>query len=212
MYGVAQHAGGRSRMTGVIVAGFVVAIVGYGATRDLFQHEAEPVPPPMIVTMIEPETPDVVLPVPEEIPEVPVEVAPPELVAPPIEVPRDIPPVIFAPPAPIAPPAPVESAPVAAPAGSDRAAPKLRTRDEPPYPSASLRANEEGTTHLEVCVSNAGRVTSASVAGSSGHARLDDSALRWIRNARFTPGSVGGVAQSMCGHDVYYEWRLDRGR
>jgi protein TonB len=198
-------------MTGVAVAGLVVAAVAYGATRDLFQYEAETAPPPMIVTMIEPDTPDVVLPVPEEI-ETPAEVAPPELVAPPIEVPPEIPPVIFAPPAPEAPPAPVEPAPVAAPAGSDRVAPKLRTRDEPPYPSASLRANEQGTTHLEVCVSNAGRVTSASVAGSSGHSRLDDSALRWIRNARFAPGSVGGVPQSMCGHDVYYEWRLDRGR
>lgn len=211
MYGVAQHAGGRSRTTGALLAGLVVAAVGYGATRDLFHYDAEPVPPPMIVTMIEPDAPDVVLPVPEKV-EAPVETAPPELVAPPIEVPPDIPPVIFAPPAPEAPPAPVAPAPVASPAGSDRAAPKLRTRDEPPYPSASLRANEEGTTHLEVCVSNAGRVTSASVASSSGHARLDDSALKWIRNARFEPGSVGGVPQSMCGHDVYYEWRLDRAR
>ncbi len=212
MYGVAQHAGGGSRTTGVIVAGLVVVAVGYGATRDLFKYEPASTPPPMIVTMIEPETPDIPLPVPEEIPEVPVDVAPPELVAPPIEVPPDIPPVIFAPPAPEVPPAPVESVPTAAPAGSNRVAPKLRTRDEPPYPSASLRANEEGTTHLEVCVSNAGRVTSASVAGSSGHARLDESALRWIRDARFTPGQVGGVAQSMCGHDVYYEWKLERGR
>jgi periplasmic protein TonB len=212
MYGAAQHAGGRSRMTGVVVSALVVAGVGYAATRDLFQYEAEVVPPPMIVTMIEPDTPDIPLPVPEEIPEVPVETAPPELVAPPIEVPPDIPPVIFAPPAPEVPPAPVEPAPVAAPTGSGRVAPKLRTRNEPPYPPQSIRANEEGTTHLEVCVSNAGGVTSASVAGSSGHPRLDDSALRWIRNARFSPGQVGGVPQSMCGHDVYYEWKLENAR
>ena len=211
MYGVAQHAGGRSRMTGIILSALVVGAVGYGATRDLFKYEVEAAPPPMIVTMIEPDTPDVVLPVPEKV-EVPVETAPPELVAPPIEVPPDIPPVIFAPPAPEAPPAPVTPAPVTAPAGSDRMAPKLQTRDEPPYPPQSLRANEEGTTHLEVCVSNAGRVTSASVAKSSGHPRLDDSALRWIRNARFAPGKVGGVAQSMCGHDVYYEWKVENVR
>ncbi|HEX5007219.1 MAG TPA: TonB family protein [Hyphomonadaceae bacterium] len=211
MYGVAQHAGARSRMTGMMLSALIVGVVGYGATRQLFHYDTATAPPPMIVTMIEPDTPDVVLPVPEKV-EVPVETPPPQLVAPPIEVPPDIPPVIVAPVAPEAPPAPVAPAPVAAPAGSDRVAPKLRTRDEPPYPSASLRANEEGTTHLEVCVSNAGRVTSASVAGSSGHTRLDDSALKWIRDARFTPGSVGGVAQSMCGHDVYYEWRLDRAR
>jgi len=53
MYGVAQHAGGRSRTTGLVVAGLVVAAVGYGATRDLFKYEAASVPPPMIVTMIE---------------------------------------------------------------------------------------------------------------------------------------------------------------
>ena len=208
MYGVAQHAGGRSRTTGVVISALVVAAVGYGATRDLFQYEAVSAPPAMIVTMIAPDAPNVVLPVPE-IPEVPVETAPPELVAPPIEVPPDMPPVILAPPAPEA-AAPVQSARVTA--GSDRIAPRLRTRDEPPYPSASLRASEEGTTHLEVCVSNAGRVTSASVAGSSGHARLDDSALRWVRNARFSPGAIGGVPQSMCGHDVYYEWKLENVR
>jgi protein TonB len=196
---------------GIAVAALVVAAVGYGATRDLFRYEAAPAPPPMIVTLIEPEAPDVVLPVPE-IPEVPVEVAPPELVAPPIEVPPDIPPVIVAPPAPEVPVVAVAPAPVVAPAGSDRIAPKLRTRDEPPYPAQSLRANEEGTTHLEVCVSNAGRVTSASVANSSGHTRLDESALKWIRNARFSPGQVGGVAQSMCGHDVYYQWKLENVR
>jgi protein TonB len=199
-------------MTGVVIAGLVFAAVAYGATRDLFHYDAAAVPPPMIVTMIEPETPDIPLPVPEEIPEVPVETAPPELVAPPIEVPPDIPPVIFAPPAPEVPPAAVEPAPVSAPTGSDRVAPRLQTRDEPPYPAPSVRANEEGTTHLEVCVSNAGRVTSASVADSSGHARLDDSALRWIRSARFAPGKIGGVAQSMCGHDVYYEWKLENAR
>jgi protein TonB len=203
MYGVAQHAGGRSRTTGIVVSALVFALVGYAATRDLFHYEPATIPPPMEVVLIEPETPDVPLPVPEEIPEVPVEVAPPELVAPPIEVPPDFPPVIFAAPAPE-----VSLTPSLTTAGSDRVAPKLRTRTEPPYPAQSIRASEEGTTHLEVCVSTDGRVTSVSVADSSGHARLDDAAAKWIRNARFAPGSIGGRAQPMCGHDVYYEWKL----
>jgi protein TonB len=80
---------------------------------------------------------------------------------------------------------------------------------KPPYPPQSLRAGEEGTTRLEVCVTAQGRVQSVSVVGNSGFPRLDEAAARWMRNARFKPGSVGGVPQAMCGHDVLYQWRLE---
>jgi periplasmic protein TonB len=90
-----------------------------------------------------------------------------------------------------------------------RTRPSLLTRDPPPYPAAAKRRQAEGDTSLEVCVSAAGRVTSASLAGSSGHSDLDDAALKWIRNGRFTPGELDGVAQSVCGHNVIYEWNLE---
>ena len=140
---------------------------------------------------------------PVEVPEVDVAPAAPELVAPDIPFEIEVPPVIVAP--------VVEAVPIPEPVpavGTDRVAPKLRAGDKPAYPAASIRAHEQGTTHLEVCVNNAGRVTSVTVAKSSGSSRLDDAASKWLRNERFAPGTIGGVAQSMCGHDVFYEWNL----
>ena len=93
-----------------------------------------------------------------------------------------------------------------------RLSPKLRPGDKPPYPTTSVRAQEQGVTGLQVCVDARGRVASASLAASSGHVRLDESALKWVRDARFTPGSVDGVAQAMCGHSVVYEWKLEDAR
>lgn len=93
-----------------------------------------------------------------------------------------------------------------------RLSPKLRPGDKPPYPAPSVRAQEQGVTGLQVCVDARGRVTSASLASTSGHARLDEAALKWVRDARFTPGSVDGVAQAMCGHSVFYEWKLEDAR
>jgi protein TonB len=93
-----------------------------------------------------------------------------------------------------------------------RISPKLRPGDKPPYPAPSVRAQEQGVTGLQVCVDARGRVTSASLASTSGHVRLDEAALKWVRDARFTPGSVDGAAQAMCGHGVFYEWKLEDAR
>lgn len=97
----------------------------------------------------------------------------------------------------------------AAVAAPVRVTPKLVSPDEPVYPPASRREHEEGTTGLEVCVGVNGRVTSASVATSSGFARLDDAALTWVKRARFRPGTVGGTPQAMCGHRIFYEWHFE---
>ncbi len=209
MYSATQHAGGSTRLVGLAMTGLMVAGAGWVFGNALIREYVIP-PPPTELVIIAPEKPQEVLPLPPE-PEVKeVKLAePPPLVAPP-ELPVVVEePVIVAPPAPVVPVVPVTPSPAPALAGSDRVPPKLRPGDKPPYPSQSIRAQEEGVTHISVCVGANGRVNSASVAGSSGHARLDDAALKWVRSARFTPGSVGGRAQSMCGHNVYYEWNLE---
>ncbi len=93
-----------------------------------------------------------------------------------------------------------------------RVAPKLRQQDPPPYPSIAVRNNEQGLTGLEVCVDVRGRVTAASLVSSSGHVSLDEAALRWVRQARFAPGTVDGAAQDVCGHGIVYEWNLKDAR
>jgi protein TonB len=74
-------------------------------------------------------------------------------------------------------------------------APKLLKAAAPPYPIASVRAQEHGTTGLEVCVDATGRVTSASLTQTSGHTRLDEAALKWVRGARFAPGRWRGAGR-----------------
>jgi periplasmic protein TonB len=93
-----------------------------------------------------------------------------------------------------------------------RVLPKLRAMEKPSYPPTEVRAGNQGTTGIEVCVDARGRVTSTSLKQSSGHVRLDEAALKWVRDARFTPGSVDGSPQAMCGHNVFYEWKLENGR
>ncbi len=200
-----------TKMVGVVSA--VALTVGAGVGLSLMNINAEKTEIVRTeLVMIEPPPPP-----PIEIPEPPqVEVveetpAPPEappLVAPEIDfVPEELP-VITAPvadPVPAPDPVPVTPAPAAVQTASN---PKLLASDKPAYPSASRRAGEQGTTHLQVCVNSGGRVTQVSVATSSGFQRLDDAAAKWIRGERFTPAKVNGASKDVCGYSVYYEWTL----
>lgn len=160
----------------------------------------EPPPPPPVEI---PEPPKV-----EVVEETPAPPDVPPLVAPDIDfTPEEIPVITasVADPAPLPDPVPVAPAPAPVQTASN---PRLIAGDKPAYPSASRRAGEQGVTHLKVCVSAAGRVTSVAVAGSSGFQRLDDAAAKWIRGEQFTPGKINGVARDVCGYSVYYEWTL----
>ena len=95
-----------------------------------------------------------------------------------------------------------------APSKAIRIAPTLRSPEKPPYPQTEIRLRNEGDTSLGLCIDARGRVISASLAKSSGHPRLDEAALKWVKDARFSPGTVDGAAQAVCGHTVVYEWRL----
>lgn len=210
MYGSVQHSGRRTRVVGLVTAAAITVGAGYvfatGMKLDINPLDESKME---MVILTPPEPPPPVEEIkPVEVPEVDVAPAAPELVAPDIPFEIEVPPVIVAPvaePVPIPDPVPATPAPTV---GTDRVSPRLQAGQKPAYPSASLRANEQGTTHLEVCVSSAGRVTSVSVAKTSGFQRLDDAAAKWIRGERFAPGKIGGVAQSMCGHDVFYQWSV----
>lgn len=96
-----------------------------------------------------------------------------------------------------------------APPGPSPTRPKMLDAAKPPYPAISIRQQEQGTTAIQLCISPAGRVTAATLAQSSGHSRLDDAAMKWIRSVRFTPGTVEGRPAAVCGHTVSYEWKIE---
>ena len=70
----------------------------------------------------------------------------------------------------------------------------LGNRPNPEYPRASLRRGEKGRVVVRVLISPQGAVVNASVRSSSGYDRLDQSALRAARTARFKPYTENGVA------------------
>ncbi len=141
--------------------------------------EPEPIPEPEIEEVVEPE------PVPE-----PTIVAPPKPkpVAKPKPKPRPKP---IAKPRAKPRPKPRAKAP-SKPKGATKARPKSRIK--PRYPKMALRKKLQGTTTVSASIGTNGRVTSASVSRSSGHASLDKAAVRAVKTTRFYPATRGGSA------------------
>jgi protein TonB len=68
---------------------------------------------------------------------------------------------------------------------------------EPPYPATARQQGIEGTVVLRVTVDARGRLGSASVAKSSGHSALDDTAATHVRSLRFSPALKDGEPITM---------------
>ena len=201
-----------TRMMGMAFAVLTVAGLGYVVATSVNKFIAEEETRTELALITPPPPPPIEIPEPpkvEVVEEIEAPPAPPELIVPEIEVmPVELPPIVAPVSDPIPLPDPVPVAPNPAPVVQSRSSPKLLASDKPDYPSAARRAGEQGTTQLEVCVNASGRVTSVSVARSSGSSRLDDAAAKWIRGERFQPGKINGSPQDVCGHSVYYEWSL----
>lgn len=87
--------------------------------------------------------------------------------------------------------------------------PRYADRAQPPYPSAARRAGEAGNVVVHVRIGRDGRVIAASLARSSGSARLDAAALAHaLANWRFTPALADGVAVE-AERDITVTFRLD---
>lgn len=81
-------------------------------------------------------------------------------------------------------PAPVEVGPQIDP---------RRGLTEPLYPASAIRGGDEGTVILLVQVLENGRVGEVRLERSSGHAKLDESAMREARRWKLIPGTRDGV-------------------
>jgi protein TonB len=73
-------------------------------------------------------------------------------------------------------------------------APPSGVRRELPldYPPVSRRLGEQGTLRLRLAITAEGAVAEAQIESSSGHPRLDDAALQWVKaHWRYEPALEG---------------------
>lgn len=75
--------------------------------------------------------------------------------------------------------------PGAAPVRAVYARPEAPLR--PDYPPAALRLEQQGEVMVKLRVLASGAAADVQVRSSSGHALLDEAALRYLRGARFVP-------------------------
>lgn len=77
------------------------------------------------------------------------------------------------------------------------------------YPRASLQLDETGTTRIGFTVDPRGRLTAFGVTKSSGHLRLDFTALAKLASCRFTPGALPDGTPTSASFEVDYVWRIE---
>ena len=69
------------------------------------------------------------------------------------------------------------------------------THTIPDYPPVSRRLGEQGTLRLKLSIAPDGAVSDAQVEGSSGHTRLDEAAVQWVKaHWRYEPAREGAKA------------------
>lgn len=162
-------------------------------TMNLTPPPAPPenvVTPPPENTPIYAPRPLIILPVPTQPVQVTVDEPPPRQE-----------PVSQAPAAPAAPPTPVSSPAPSPPqqvSGGDLSSTMIHA-PKPRYPVESRRKREQGTVQLTLVLGTDGRVASVRVSRSSGHSRLDEAALKAVRNWRWSPTLRDGVPVQVTG-------------
>ncbi|MBW8372040.1 MAG: TonB family protein [Thiobacillus sp.] len=136
--------------------------------------QIKPLPPPPVLVAERP------LPAPQPVIEAPKPTPMPEPVP---EVLPPLAPVLIAPkPAPSTPPPPIPPRPA-----------DYLNNPRPPYPPLSRRQGEQGTVHLNILVNPDGSVARLELLKSSGHPRLDKSAIETVQSSwKFEPARQGG--------------------
>lgn len=106
------------------------------------------------------------------------------------------------------PPAPVP--PPARPHVPNRAAAIVNASacEKPEYPSAALRAHEEGLVTLAFLIEVDGKVLESKVERSSGSRRLDEAARNALGLCKFQPAMVDGKPEKSWAR-IEYQWRIE---
>ena len=201
----------RPRISRTAVAGVTLAHAGLLGLLLLAPDAPEPVTPPqtLTVSLIKPKAEE-----PQPRPKPEPRLQPPKPVVKPLPPPpvlvaeRPVPtpqqvieasrPVVDPEPAPdVSPPpepvvaeapAPLPSPPPTPPRPAD-----YLNNPKPPYPALSKRLGEEGTVRLNILVNPDGSVARLELTKSSGHPRLDSSAMATVQSSwKFEPARLGG--------------------
>ncbi|MDP1645835.1 MAG: energy transducer TonB [Thiobacillus sp.] len=193
----------HTRISPASLIGVAFAHAGLLGLLLLAPDTTEPITPPrpLMVSLIETQ---VEAPQPQTKPE-PKPLPAPVLAAKP--TPAPIPQSVAAPPEPtpvpepvpdvLPPPAPVAEAPKPAPSLPPAPTPPrpadYLNNPKPPYPHLSRRLGEEGTVRLNILVNPDGSVARLELARSSGHPRLDRSAMETVQSSwKFEPARQSG--------------------
>jgi protein TonB len=115
--------------------------------------------------------------------------------------------------APTRPAQPAEPAPAPAPVVAPTPAVGIvATHTTPPYPTIARKLGEQGTVRLGIALDERGAVTDVSVVRSSGHSRLDEAAVNWVKaHWRYRPATRNGApvpANTMA--DIVFDLRTRR--
>jgi len=197
-------------MTGL--AQKVVEVVKAPLETKIIQEIKPPPPPPAPP----PPPPKLAAPPPPFIPPPEIVVTTPPPVANTIRVTTAVAPPEAVPMVPTAPPEPTSTAP-AVPSAPTSAREPQRTAavidakqacEEPEYPSASRRNEEEGTVVLRFLVDVDGHVIDSKIATSSGFSRLDRAARDTLSRCVFKPGTVDGKPEQSWAN-IRYTWHLN---
>jgi periplasmic protein TonB len=92
-------------------------------------------------------------------------------------------------------PAPASPAPARIEPPSSQA--EYLNNPPPAYPRLSRRLGEQGTVVVRVLIGTNGLAEQAQIHTSSGHERLDQTALATVLAWRYVPGKRNGVAEAM---------------
>lgn len=186
----------RSGLLGIVIGLHVAIFLVILAAKTVAPQIMEM---PLIVDLL-PASPSIEPPQAKPLP-----VAKPEPVRKPLPTPKIPTPVLEtttsqapAPAAPVAPPAveapPAPPAPAAPQVSQARFDADYLRNPPPPYPPLSRRMGEEGKVILRVSVTPQGTAESVEVRTSSGSTRLDESAMKTVRQWKFIPAKRGDIA------------------
>ena len=87
-------------------------------------------------------------------------------------------------------------------------APKAEVQCRPVYPSESKSLGEQGNVLVTFRIEISGEATNIRVKKSSGHARLDQAAIDFVRCSRFIPAKRNGVPMAM-DYDSPVRFKID---